>query len=100
MQADLVEKIVELVKTGTLTGVADVRDETDRTGLRVVIEPMRGMLPAVLLNQLFQHTRLQARAHAWLWLLAARTVPHAARRGAAAPVSPAHPPEGAHACLW
>lgn len=42
-------------------GVADVRDESDREGMRVVVEPKRGVDPAVILNSLYQTTTLQSR---------------------------------------
>lgn len=42
LQADLVANIADLVDKGTITGVADVRDESDRTGMRIVVEARRG----------------------------------------------------------
>lgn len=42
-------------------GISDVRDESDREGMRVVIEPKRGNSPDVILNALYQHTALQSR---------------------------------------
>lgn len=44
-----------------LEGVSDVRDESDRTGMRVVIEVKRGATPLVVLNNLYRHTQLQTR---------------------------------------
>jgi DNA gyrase subunit A len=56
----IIEKIVELVKEGErLTGIADLRDESDRDGIRLVVELKKGEDPQVVLNQLFQFTPLQ-----------------------------------------
>jgi DNA gyrase subunit A len=58
-KARLVERIAELVNERKLDGIADVRDESDREGMRVVIELKRDAVPEVLLNQLYKHTPLQ-----------------------------------------
>ncbi len=58
-KAKLVEKIAELVRDKTIEGVADLRDESDRDGLRIVIELKRGELADVVLNNLYKHTPLQ-----------------------------------------
>jgi len=55
----IIEKIVEVVKDGRITGISDVRDESDRDGLRLVIELKKGEDPQVIANQLFQYTPLQ-----------------------------------------
>jgi DNA gyrase subunit A len=55
----IIERIVEVVKDGKITGIADVRDESDRDGLRLVIELKKGEDPQVIVNQLFQYTPLQ-----------------------------------------
>ena len=55
----MIEKIANLVKDGVINGITDLRDESDRDGLRVVIDLKRGMTPRIILNQLFKHTRLQ-----------------------------------------
>ncbi|MFN0007449.1 MAG: DNA gyrase subunit A [Planctomycetota bacterium] len=55
----IIEKIVEVVKEGRITGISDVRDESDRDGLRLVIELKKGEDPQVIVNQLFQYTPLQ-----------------------------------------
>jgi DNA gyrase subunit A len=52
-------KVAEIVNTKKVTGIADVRDETDRLGTRIVIELKRDGNPQVVLNQLFKHTRLE-----------------------------------------
>lgn len=52
-------KIAEIVNAKKVTGIADVRDETDRLGTRIVIELKRDGNPQVVLNQLFKHTRLE-----------------------------------------
>ena len=58
-KARLIEKIANLVREKTLEGITDLRDESDRDGIRVVIELKRDANPHVLLNQLFKHTQLQ-----------------------------------------
>ena len=55
----IIEKIVEVVKDSRITGISDVRDESDREGLRLVIELKKGEDPQVIVNQLFQYTPLQ-----------------------------------------
>ncbi|HEY3998164.1 MAG TPA: DNA gyrase subunit A [Candidatus Xenobia bacterium] len=59
-KARLIEKIAELVKEKRITGVSDVRDESDKQGLRVVVELQASARPQVVLNQLFKHTDLQS----------------------------------------
>src|SRR5215203_1174271 len=58
-KARLIEKIAELVGEKTLEGISDLRDESDREGMRVVIELKRGEVPEVILNNLYKHTQLQ-----------------------------------------
>jgi DNA gyrase subunit A len=58
-KARLVENIAELVKDKKITGISDLRDESDRDGMRIVIELKRDANPQVLLNQLYKHTKLQ-----------------------------------------
>ncbi len=55
----LIERIAELVNDKTVEGIADLRDESDREGMRIVIETKRDAVPDVVLNQLFKHTPLQ-----------------------------------------
>ena len=55
----LLEAIAELVNDKKLEGIADIRDESDREGIRVVVEIKRGELPEVVLNNLYKHTALQ-----------------------------------------
>ena len=55
----IIEKIVDVVKDGRITGISDVRDESDRDGLRLVIELKKGEDETVVLNQLFKYTPLQ-----------------------------------------
>jgi DNA gyrase subunit A len=55
----LLEKIAELVTDKRLEGISDIRDESDRSGMRVVIELKRGELPEVILNNLYKQTQLQ-----------------------------------------
>ncbi|PIA47834.1 hypothetical protein AQUCO_01400430v1 [Aquilegia coerulea] len=59
-KAALVEKIADLVENKTLEGISDIRDESDRSGMRVVIELKRGADPAIVLNNLFRLTSLQS----------------------------------------
>jgi len=58
-KSSLIEKIAELVRDGKLEGISNIRDESDRDGLRVVIELKRDSQPAVILNNLFKHTQMQ-----------------------------------------
>jgi DNA gyrase subunit A len=58
-KALLLERIAELVKDGKLDGISDLRDESDRTGMRMVIELKRDSQPLKVLNNLFKHTSLQ-----------------------------------------
>ncbi|XP_073526200.1 uncharacterized protein [Phyllobates terribilis] len=58
-KASLVEKIAELVEAKSLEGISDIRDESDRSGMRIVIELKRGSEPAIVLNNLYRHTALQ-----------------------------------------
>lgn len=58
-KARLVEKIAELVRDKKIEGITDLRDESDRTGLRVVIELRRDVNPNVILNRLYKNTQLQ-----------------------------------------
>lgn len=58
-KARLVEKIAELVRDKTIDGITALRDESDRNGMRVVIELRRDANANVLLNQLFKHTQMQ-----------------------------------------
>ena len=58
-KARLIEKIAELVKEKKLDGITELRDESDRTGMRIVIELRRDVNANVMLNQLYKHTQLQ-----------------------------------------
>ena len=58
-KAQLLERIGELVREKTIEGISDIRDESDRTGMRMVIEIKRDATGDVVLNQLWRHTRLQ-----------------------------------------
>jgi len=59
-KARLIEKIAELVKAKRVDGISGLRDESDKSGMRVVIELRRGELAEVILNNLYQHTQLQS----------------------------------------
>ena len=58
-KARVIEKIAELVKEKKLDGISDVRDESNRDGMRIVIELKRDANPQIMLNRLFKHTQLQ-----------------------------------------
>jgi DNA gyrase subunit A len=58
-KAELIGKIADLVRARKLEGISDIRDESDRDGMRIVIELKRGEVPTVILNKLYKHTRLQ-----------------------------------------
>lgn len=59
-KARLIEKIAHLVRDKKLEGISDLRDESDREGMRIVIEIKRDANPNVVLNNLFKHTQLQS----------------------------------------
>lgn len=59
-KATLVEKIASLVHTKKIEGIADLRDESDREGIRVVIELKRDAMPEIVLNQLYKQTQMQS----------------------------------------
>ncbi|KAK9917213.1 hypothetical protein WJX75_001927 [Coccomyxa subellipsoidea] len=59
-KADFVAKVAALVEEQKLTGISDVRDESDRDGMRVVVEVKRGSSPEVVLNNLYKQTTLQS----------------------------------------
>lgn len=59
-KANLIIKIAELVQEKKITGIADLRDESDRKGLRIYIELKRDASKEIVLNQLFKHTQLQS----------------------------------------
>lgn len=59
-KARLVEHIAELVKEKRIEGISDLRDESDKDGMRVVIELRKGVIPRIILNQLYKHTSLES----------------------------------------
>jgi DNA gyrase subunit A len=59
-KAKLVEKIANLVKDKVLEGISDLRDESDREGMRIAVELKRDAIPRVVLNKLFTHTPMQS----------------------------------------
>ena len=63
-KAALIEKIADLVKEGKIQGISDIRDESDREGMRVVIELKRDAKPDVVRNNLYKQTALMAKARA------------------------------------
>jgi len=58
--ANLMIQIRDLVRDGKLTGISDLRNESDRDGMRMVIELKRDAIPRVVLNQLYKHTQMQS----------------------------------------
>lgn len=58
-KAKLIEKIADLVKDKKVDGITDLRDESDRSGMRIVIELRRDVNPQIVLNQLYKYTQLQ-----------------------------------------
>ncbi|HPO14372.1 MAG TPA: DNA gyrase subunit A [Candidatus Hydrogenedentes bacterium] len=69
----LIESIAELVHNKTVEGITDLRDESDKDGMRIVIELRRGDEPQVVLNQLYKHTQLQATASIIMLALVSNT---------------------------
>ena len=59
-KARLIERIADLVREKTIEGISDLRDESDRDGMRIVVELKRGEMPEVILNNLYKHTPLQS----------------------------------------
>ena len=59
-KAKLIERIADLVREKVIEGISDLRDESDRDGMRIVIELKRGEMPDVILNNLYKHTPLQS----------------------------------------
>ncbi len=57
-KARLIEKIADLVKEKRVDGITELRDESDRTGMRIIIELRRDVNPQIVLNQLYKHTQL------------------------------------------
>lgn len=58
-KANMIEKIADLVKNKVIDGITDIRDESNREGIRVVIELRKDIIPEVLLNQLYKYSQLQ-----------------------------------------
>jgi len=59
-KAKLIERIAELIRDGKVQGISDLRDESDREGMRIVLELKRDELPRPILNQLYKHTPMQS----------------------------------------
>jgi DNA gyrase subunit A len=58
-KASLIKKSADLVRTKRIEGISEIRDESDRDGIRVVFELKRGEMPQVVLNNLYKHTQMQ-----------------------------------------
>lgn len=59
-KSTLIQRIAELIKTRRVEGVSEVRDESDRKGMRIVLELRRSASPAIVMNNLFKHTALRS----------------------------------------
>jgi len=59
-KARLIEKVADLVREKKITGISDIRDESDREGMRIVLELKRGEIASVILNQLYKYTAMQS----------------------------------------
>lgn len=59
-KADMIKKTADLINEGKIDGISDIRDESDRTGMRVVYELKRDAIPNVVLNKLYKYTALQS----------------------------------------
>lgn len=59
-KARLIEKIAELIRDRKIEGISDLRDESDRDGMRIVVELKRGEIASIILNQLYKHTQMQS----------------------------------------
>ncbi len=68
-KAKLVERIAELVHEKRLDGISDIRDESDRNGMRIVIELKKDVHPQIILNYLYKHTpcRRPSAPTCWRW---------------------------------
>ena len=96
----LLERIAELVRDKKLEGISDIRDESDKSGMRVVIELKRGEVPEVVLNNLYKQTQLQD-TFGMNMVALVDGQPQAAEPEADAgllPVAPARSRHAAHAC--
>lgn len=58
-KSNLVESIAHLVKNDVINEISDLRDESDREGIRIVVELKRGVIPEIVLNKLFKHTQME-----------------------------------------
>jgi DNA gyrase subunit A len=58
-KSELIKQIAELINIKTITGLSDIRDDSDKDGLRLVLELKRGEIPDVVINQLYKHSNLQ-----------------------------------------
>src|SRR3979409_2713675 len=58
-KSKVIERIADLVRDKVIEGISDLRDESDRDGMRIVIELKRGEMPEVVLNNLYKHPQLQ-----------------------------------------
>nr|WP_307910599.1 DNA gyrase subunit A [Mycoplasmopsis bovis] len=56
----IIEKIAQLMKDKTIDGIADLRDESNRNGIRIIIDIKKGEVPEIILNKLYRQTPLQS----------------------------------------
>ena len=59
-KADMIKKTADLINDKKLDGISDIRDESDRKGMRIVYELKRDAIPNIVLNKLFKYTQLQS----------------------------------------
>jgi len=59
-KASLIETLADLVNDKKIEGISDIRDESDKDGIRIVIETKRGAIPKVILNNIYQHTQMES----------------------------------------
>src|SRR5580692_8784312 len=76
-KARLIERMAQLVNDKIIDDISDIRDESDRDGMRIVVELKRGGEPQIVLNQLFKHTSMQegfSLIFVWMWCGGARLI--------------------------
>ena len=59
-KSDMIKKTADLVNSKKIEGISDIRDESDRTGMRIVYELKRDAIPNIVLNKLYKYTQLQS----------------------------------------
>jgi DNA gyrase subunit A len=62
-KADMIKKTADLINDGKIEGISDIRDESDRNGMRIVYDLKRDAIPNIVLNKLYKYTALQSSFH-------------------------------------